>query len=261
MSLQSLAPLRLGINIDHIATLRNARLRAAAAHPDLLAGVDAVTAGGADSITFHLREDRRHILDADVQRLRAHGTLPLNFEMAATAEMTAIAQRLKPQAICLVPERRMEVTTEGGLDVATDGRGLLHDCVRQLTATGSQVALFIDPDPAQVAAAAATGCAAIELHTGRYCDSHGAAQARELQRLQQAAAQASALGLEVHAGHGLDYTNVGAVAAIPQIVELNIGHHIIGAALFIGLTAAVAKMRIVMQQARAQQQQQPMPKM
>ncbi len=243
-------PQRLGINIDHIATLRNARHRDSAAHPDLMAGTAAVIAGGADGITFHLREDRRHILDADVERLRAEVKLPLNFEMAATAEMTAIAQRIKPHAVCLVPERRMEVTTEGGLNVAGEGQGLLKDCVRQLTASGSQVALFIDPDPAQVAAAAATGCAAIELHTGRYCDVQGAARAAELARLAAAARQAAALGLEVHAGHGLDYDNVGAVAAIPEIVELNIGHHIVGAALFIGLTAAVSKMRAAMQAAR-----------
>lgn len=242
--------LRLGINIDHVATLRNARCRDSLAHPDLMAAVAAVEAAGADGITFHLREDRRHILDDDVQRLRAGARLPLNFEMAATAEMTAIAQRIKPHAVCLVPERRMEVTTEGGLDIVREGQGLLKDCVRQLTAGGMQVALFIDPDAAQVAAAAATGCAAIELHTGRYCSAQGAEQEKELQRLQAAARQAAALGLEVHAGHGLDYGNVGAVAAIPEIVELNIGHHIVGAALFIGLTEAVRRMRAAMDAAR-----------
>lgn len=244
--------LRLGINIDHVATLRNARCRDSAAHPNLLAAVAAVTEAGADGITFHLREDRRHILDADVQRLHETARLPLNFEMAATAEMTAIAQRIRPHAVCLVPERRMEVTTEGGLDVVREGQGLLKDCVRQLSASGIQVALFIDPDAAQVAAAAATGCAAIELHTGRYCDAKGAAQAAELTRLQAAARQAAGLGLEVHAGHGLDYANVGAVAAIPEIVELNIGHHIIGAALFIGLKEAVRTMRVAMDEGRAQ---------
>jgi pyridoxine 5-phosphate synthase len=243
-------PQRLGINIDHIATLRNARCRDSMAHPDLMAGTAAVIAGGAESITFHLREDRRHILDADVQRLHETITLPLNFEMAATAEMTAIAQRIKPHAVCLVPERRMEVTTEGGLDIVREGRGLLKDCVRQLTESGIQVALFIDPAAEQVEAAAQTGCAAIELHTGRYCDTQGAQRAQELQRLQAAARQAHQLGLEVHAGHGLDYDNVAAVAAIPEIVELNIGHHIVGAALLIGLTAAVAKMRSVMHGAR-----------
>lgn len=243
-------PLRLGINIDHIATLRNARHRDALAYPDVLEGAKAAIAGGADGITFHLREDRRHILDEDVQRLRDHLTVPLNFEMAATAEMTAIAQRIRPHAVCLVPERRMEVTTEGGLDVVAESGGFLKDCVRQLSAMDIQVALFIDPAPEQVAAAAAMGCAAIELHTGRYCATQGAEQSAELARLQQAAAQAAALGLEVHAGHGLDYENVGPVAAIPQIVELNIGHHIIGAAIFIGLTAAVAKMRTAMLAAR-----------
>lgn len=245
-----MSPLRLGINIDHVATLRNARCRDSRAHPDLLAAVAAVTAAGAESITFHLREDRRHILDDDVQSLHENAHLPLNFEMAATAEMTAIAQRIKPHAVCLVPERRMEVTTEGGLDIVREGRGLLKDCVRQLTENGIQVALFIDPDGAQVAAAAATGCAAIELHTGSYCAATGAAQAAELARLQAAARQAAGLGLEVHAGHGLDYVNVGAVAAIPEIVELNIGHHIVGAALFIGLTAAVQKMRAAMDAGR-----------
>ncbi|MBP7251961.1 MAG: pyridoxine 5'-phosphate synthase [Alphaproteobacteria bacterium] len=244
-------PLRLGINIDHVATLRNARSRDSRAHPDLLAAVAVVTAAGADGITFHLREDRRHILDDDVLRLHETVKLPLNFEMAATAEMTAIAQRIKPHAVCLVPERRMEVTTEGGLDVVREGQGLLNDCVRQLSDSGIQVALFIDPDPAQVAAAAATGCAAIELHTGRYCAVMGTKQSAELTRLRLAARQASDLGLEVHAGHGLDYANVGSVAAIPEIVELNIGHHIVGAALFIGLTAAVQKMRAAMDIARA----------
>jgi pyridoxine 5-phosphate synthase len=195
-------PLRLGINIDHIATLRNARQRAALAQPDLLAGVAAAIAGGADNITFHLREDRRHILDADVERLKQHVTIPLNFEIAATAEMTAIAQRVKPHAVCLVPERRMEVTTEGGLDVVGAG-GLLTDCVRQLTSSGMMVALFVDPDPLQIKASAATGCTAIELHTGNYADAQGGAKTVELQRLQQAAVQAAALGLEVHAFQSL----------------------------------------------------------
>lgn len=243
-------PLRLGVNIDHIATLRNARQRAALAHPDLLRGAQAAVEGGADSLTFHLREDRRHILDEDVQRLKEQVRLPLNFEMAATAEMTEIARRIRPYAVCLVPERRMEVTTEGGLDVAAGGQGLLTDCVRQLSATGIQVALFIDPVPAQVAAAAQTGAPAIELHTGCYCTAAGEAQIRELARLRAAAVQAAGLGLEVHAGHGLNYGNTGAVAAIPEITELNIGHYLVGEAIFTGLRAAVARMRDVMDAAR-----------
>ena len=240
---------RLGVNIDHIATLRNARQRAPLAHPDLLRGVEAAAAGGADNITLHLREDRRHILDEDVARLRTGTNLPLNFEMAATAEMSAIAARIGPHAVCLVPERRMEVTTEGGLDVA-GSHGLLTVCVQQLTQQGIQVALFINPEPTQIAAVAATGAAAVELHTGRYCDASGGAQAQELARLRAAARQAAELGLEVHAGHGLNFANVGPVAAIPEIVELNIGHYLIGEAVFIGLTAAVARMRAAMNAAR-----------
>lgn len=240
---------RLGVNIDHIATLRNARQRATLAHPDLLRGALAAQAGGADSITFHLREDRRHILDPDVTRLREAINLPINFEMAATPEMTAIATRIKPHAVCLVPERRMEVTTEGGLDIA-GSHGLLTVCVQQLVQLGIQVALFINPDPAQVAAAAATGAAAIELHTGRYCDTSGSDQAHELARLRAAAQHGTELGLEIHAGHGLNYANVGPVAAIHEIVELNIGHYLIGEAIFTGLTPAVARMRVVMDAAR-----------
>ncbi len=245
------APLRLGINIDHIATLRNARKRHFHAHPDLLAGAQAAIAGGADNITFHLREDRRHILDEDVQRLRDNLTLPLNFEMAATPAMVVIALATRPHAVCLVPEKRQEVTTEGGLDVIAELRGFLPEAIAACQASGLQVALFIDPDAEQVAAAAQAGADAIELHTGRYCDAAGAARAAELQRLQQAAAQAAALGLEVHAGHGLDYENVGAVAAIPQIVELNIGHHLVGEAIFCGLTAAVSRMKATMLKARS----------
>lgn len=241
---------RLGVNIDHIATLRNARLRDALAHPDLLRGATAAMAGGADSITIHLREDRRHILDDDVMRLRDAITLPLNFEMAATAEMTTLACQILPHAVCLVPERRMEVTTEGGLDVVAGSQGLLTACVRQLTQVGIQVALFINPDPIQVAAAAATGAAAIELHTGRYADTSGDEHIRELERLRRAAAQAMGLGLEVHAGHGLNYSNVGSIAVIPEIVELNIGHYLIGEALFTGLTAAVGRMRATMDAVR-----------
>lgn len=237
--------LRLGINIDHIATLRNARKRHFLAHPDLLAGAQAAIAGGADNITFHLREDRRHILDEDVQRLRENLALPLNFEMAATPEMTAIALATRPHAVCLVPEKRQEVTTEGGLDVVQEMRGFLPEAIAAIQAAGIQVALFIDPDPKQVTATAMAGARALEFHTGRYCEATGTERAEELQRLQHAAAQATALGLEVHAGHGLDYDNVGAVAAIPQIVELNIGHHLVGDALLCGLTTAVSRMKAI----------------
>ncbi len=247
----AVSALRLGINIDHIATLRNARKRNFRAHPDLLAGAQAAIAGGADNITFHLREDRRHILDEDVQQLRNHLSLPLNFEMAATPEMTAIALATRPHAVCLVPEKRMEVTTEGGLNVVQDLHGYLLQAIAELRAADIQVALFIDAEAAQVAAAAKAGASAIELHTGRYCDATSAARATELERLQAAAAQAAALGLEVHAGHGLDYEHVGAVAAIPAIVELNIGHHLVGEALFCGLTTAVSRMKAIMLKARS----------
>ena len=243
-------PLRLGVNIDHIATLRNARCRDAMAHPDLLAGARAAEAGGADGITFHLREDRRHILDGDVERLRAHMKLPLNFEMAATEEMTAIALRVRPHAVCLVPEKRLEVTTEGGLDVRGAMDGFLPECIRQLNAAGIQVALFIDPDAGQVDASVELAASAVELHTGRYAAETGAAREGELARLQAAAARAASSGLEVHAGHGLDYDNVGPVAAIPEVVELNIGHYLVGEAIFTGFTAAVARMRVAMDTAR-----------
>jgi len=241
--------LRLGINIDHVATLRNARNASPAARPDLLRAAEACVKGGADSITVHLREDRRHILDGDVLRLKKYLRVPLNLEMAATAEMRAIALKIKPRAVCLVPEKRREVTTEGGLDVVKGGRKLA-DLINDLAATGIRVSLFINPDPAQVMTAYASGGAAIELHTGRYCDSKGAPQRAELKRLQAAAKQAHALGLEVHAGHGLTYDNVGAIAAIPQIVELNIGHFLVGEALFIGLEQSVRQMRRMMDKAR-----------
>jgi len=241
--------LRLGINIDHVATLRNARNRDALAHPDLLRAAKAPIKGGADSITFHLREDRGHILDADAERLQRHLSKPINLEMAATEEMRKIALRLKPHAVCLVPERRQEVTTEGGLD-AVKGGARLARVVNDLAAAGIRVSLFIDPDPKQVAAAYASGAAAVELHTGTYANTKGAAQKRERARLQKAAKQAHALRLEVHAGHGLTYDNVGPIAAIPEIVELNIGHYLVGEAVFIGLEKSVRAMRRVMDKAR-----------
>ncbi len=241
--------LRLGINIDHIATVRNARNRDSAAAPDLLRGAQAALKGGADSITFHLREDRRHVLDADVNRLNKNIKAPINLEMAATEAMKKIALSVRPQAVCLVPEKRKEVTTEGGLNVVKGGKKLAG-IVNQLAASGIRVSLFINPDAAQVLAAWASGAAAIELHTGAYALTKGAAQKRELKRLQWAARQAHKLGMEVHAGHGLTYDNVAPIAAIPEIVELNIGHFLIGEALFIGLTAAVRGMRQRMNKAR-----------
>lgn len=234
--------LRLGVNVDHVATLRNAR---GGAHPDPLRAALAAITAGADGITIHLREDRRHIRDEDVRLVRAGITRPLNLEMAATEEMLRIALAVRPHACCIVPEKRTEVTTEGGLDV--DGQqDALRPIVAALAASGIRVSLFIDPDPMQLAASAAVGAAVVELHTGAYA--HGAAG--ELERLQQAARQTVALGLECHAGHGLTYDNVGPVAALPEVMELNIGHFLIGEALFDGLDAAVRRMKALMQAAR-----------
>jgi pyridoxine 5-phosphate synthase len=241
--------LRLGINIDHVATLRNARAKDARAHPDLVRAAKEAIKGGADSITFHLREDRRHILDEDVARFKKELRVPLNLEMAVTEEMRDIALRTQPHAVCLVPEKRQEVTTEGGLDAAKGGPKL-KKLVHMLATARIRVSLFIDPDPAQVIAAQEIGAGAVELHTGSYCNAAGATRSKELKRLQQAARQAYLLGLEVHAGHGLNYENVGAVAAIPEIVELNIGHFLVGEALFTGLTASMFKMRHLMDKAR-----------
>jgi pyridoxine 5-phosphate synthase len=244
--------LRLGINIDHVATVRNARSRDALAHPDLCRAADEAVHGGADSITFHLREDRRHVSDEDARGLISHlkkRHIPVNLEMAATPEMKAIALRFKPYAVCLVPEKRRELTTEGGLDVIGGGAKLAR-LVNDLAAARMRVSLFINPDPAQIMAAYATGAAAIELHAGAYAEAEGAAQKRELKRLRQAAKKAHRLGLEVHAGHGLTYANTPAVAAIPEIVELNIGHFLIGEAVFIGLASAVKHMRRLMKEER-----------
>ncbi|MDE1901391.1 MAG: pyridoxine 5'-phosphate synthase [Alphaproteobacteria bacterium] len=241
--------LRLGINIDHVATVRNARCRDARALPDLLRAAQEAIKGGADGITFHLREDRRHILDADVARLRKHIKKPINLEMAATEEMLAIALAMRPHAVCLVPEKRQEVTTEGGLDAVKGGKKLGR-IVNQLAAAGIRVSLFINPEAEQILAAWTSGAAAVEFHTGTYADSKGAAQKRELKRLQWAATQAHKLGLEVHAGHGLNYANTPAIAAIPEIVELNIGHFLVGEALFVGLAASVRQMRGIMNKAR-----------
>jgi pyridoxine 5-phosphate synthase len=240
-------PLRLGINIDHVATIRNAR---GGRHPDPVRAARLATQAGADGITAHLREDRRHISDDDIDRLAREIALPLNLEMAATDEMLAIALRHKPHAACLVPEKRTEVTTEGGLDVVS-GRTQLAPVIQALAAGGIRVSLFIDPEPRQLDMARQLGAPVVELHTGAYCDASGSARASELQRIAAAAAHAEAIGLECHAGHGLSYDSVGPVAAIPTIVELNIGHFLVGEAIFTGLDGAIKRMRAAMDQGRA----------
>jgi pyridoxine 5-phosphate synthase len=230
----------LGVNIDHVATLRQAR---GVAYPDPLAAAYAAEAGGADSITVHLREDRRHIQDADVTALRKALRVGLNLEMAASPEMVAIALRVRPADVCVVPERRAELTTEGGLDVVGQ-RQTLAETVRRLNGGGLRVSLFIDPEPAQIEAAAALGAAAIELHTGRYCGPlTPEAIATELAHLRRAAEQARALGLIVNAGHGLRYDNVEPIAQLPGMAVLNIGHSIVARAVFVGMEAAVREMR------------------
>ncbi|MCX2564367.1 pyridoxine 5'-phosphate synthase [Acetobacter thailandicus] len=227
---------RLGVNIDHVATVRNAR---GGAHPDPVAAALLAQHAGADGITAHLREDRRHIRDADLTHLRDALKIPLNMEMAATTEMVQIASTLKPHACCIVPERREELTTEGGLNVAGHLSTLTHQ-VQRLIDKGIRVSLFIDPDMAQIEAAHKTGAQVIELHTGAYAEGH---QADELTRLKNAATTAHTLGLEVHAGHGLTWENVGPIAALPEIRELNIGHFLIGQAIFDGLPAVIAEMK------------------
>jgi pyridoxine 5-phosphate synthase len=235
--------IRLGVNVDHVATIRNAR---GSPYPDPLDAARIALAAGADGITIHLREDRRHIRDDDAQRIRAGISAPLNFEMAVTDEMRAIALGLKPHAICLVPERRQEVTTEGGLDV-TGQKQRLRDYVASLKESGARVSLFIDPEPAQLEAAAFAGAAAVELHTGTYAEQvGGATRARELERLKVAAAMARRIDIECHAGHGLTFDNVGPVAAIPDIIELNIGHFLVAEAMFSGLAGAVRTMKQIM---------------
>ncbi len=239
--------IELGVNIDHVATLRQARR---VRYPDPVHAALAAELAGADNITLHLREDRRHIQDADVTALRGLLQTRMNLEIALTEEMLAIASGVRPQDCCLVPERRAEVTTEGGLDVLSQ-LGRVREACARLREAGSRVALFVDPDPAQIAACAEAGAPVVELHTGTYCEADGARSARELERLQRAAALAVQLGLEVHAGHGLHYRNVQPVAAIPEIVELNIGHAIIARAVFSGLAAAVCEMKALMVAARA----------
>lgn len=239
-------PLRLGVNIDHVATIRNAR---GGNHPDPVRAALLAVEAGADGITAHLREDRRHISDTDIARLSAELHKPLNLEMAATEEMLAIALRHRPHAVCLVPERRQERTTEGGLD-ADSRRAVLAPVVARLCEAGIRVSLFIEPDLRQLDAAQALGAPVVELHTGRYCQLEGSEAAAEIDRIRAAAAHGTAAGLEVHAGHGLRFDNVGPVAAIRAIRELNIGHFLIGEAVFMGLSEAIARMRLAMAQAR-----------
>ncbi len=236
----------LGVNIDHVATVRQARR---ARFPDPLFAALAAEQAGADSITLHLREDRRHIQDHDVERFAASLQTRMNLEMAAIPEMVGIARRIRPADVCLVPEKRTEVTTEGGLDVVGGGPAL-REAVASLGQAGIRVSLFIDPDPAQIEAAAALGAPAIELHTGAYAEADGERRAEELHRIASAARDATALGLIVNAGHGLDYHNVQPVAAIPELVELNIGFAIIARALHTGLDAAVREMKRLMREAR-----------
>ena len=237
---------RLGVNVDHVATVRNAR---GTAYPDPVRAALLACEAGADGITAHLREDRRHIRDEDMRRLKEALPAPLNFEMAQTDEMVEIASAIRPHAVCLVPERREELTTEGGLDAAGLGAAL-GPRVQALAAAGIRVSLFIEPDPKQLHAAVALGAPVVELHTGRYCELAGEAQQAELERIRSAAALADELGLECHAGHGLTYDNVGPVAAIPTVAELNIGHFLVGEAIFVGLVETVRRMRAAMDRAR-----------
>ena len=238
--------LRLGVNIDHVATVRNAR---GSGYPDPVRAALLAVEAGADGITAHLREDRRHITDDDIARLATGLTVPLNLEMAATDEMLAIALKHRPHAACIVPEKREERTTEGGIDAAGQFERL-SPIVAQLREAGVRVSLFIEPDAAQIDAAIRLGAPVVELHTGRYAELDGEARTAELRRLSDAAALAAKNGIEVHAGHGLTFDNVGPIAAIPQVRELNIGHFLIGEALFVGLDGAVRRMREEMDAAR-----------
>lgn len=239
--------MNLGVNIDHVATLRQARRTS---YPDLAIAARAAEVGGADSITIHLREDRRHIQDADVHQLRRSLEVPMNLEMAATHEMVAIACAVRPWACCIVPERRAELTTEGGLDVLASYDQIGPICAH-LARAGIEVSLFVDPHADQIDAAARLGVAAIELHTGNYADAQNAqARAQQLELLRAGASRAAAAGLIINAGHGLHYENVAAVAAIPGMRDLNIGHSIVARALFVGMTAAVEEMKIAMDKAQ-----------
>ena len=243
---ETIKSLRLGVNIDHVATIRNAR---GGDHPDPVRAAEMVAAVGADGITAHLREDRRHIRDEDISRIQAATDLPLNLEMAATAEMLEIALRHKPHAACIVPEKREERTTEGGLDAA----GLhnqLQPIVTRLSDAGIRVSLFIEASERQIEAAMKLGAPVVEFHTGEYAHASGDDRARELRRIADMAALAAKNGIEPHAGHGLTYDNVQPIAAIPQLAELNIGHYLIGEAVFVGLEQAVRHMRALMDAAR-----------
>ncbi|MEM7751852.1 MAG: pyridoxine 5'-phosphate synthase [Pseudomonadota bacterium] len=243
--------LRLGVNIDHVATVRNAR---GGATPDPVRAAKMAEDAGADGVTAHLREDRRHITDTDIEALMEALTLPLNFEMAATEEMQAIALRHKPHAVCIVPEKREERTTEGGLEVARDENRLAH-FIAPLRDVGCRVSIFIAADPRQIEAAHRIGAEVVELHTGAYCDAHAEGRFEErdaeLGRLREMASFAHGLGLEVHAGHGLTYGCVQPVAALPEVVELNIGHYLIGEAIFLGLDGSIREMRRLMDEARS----------
>ena len=239
--------IRLGVNIDHVATIRNAR---GGKHPDPVRAARLAAQAGADGITAHLREDRRHISDADIDRLMKEIDLPLNLEMAATDEMLQIALAHRPHAACIVPEKREERTTEGGIDAA----GLhnrLAPIVRQLGQAKVRVSLFIEADKRQFDAARALGAPVVEIHTGAYCDTTGAERAKHLEQIREGAAYGASLGLEIHAGHGLTFETAGPIAAIPEIRELNIGHFLVGEAIFSGLDAAIRRMRAVMDEARA----------
>ena len=240
--MSAMKPARLGVNIDHVATIRNAR---GGAHPDPFAAALVAVGAGADGITAHLREDRRHVRDGDLERLSASPEIRLNFEMAATDEMVGIALRLRPAACCIVPERREEVTTEGGLDAAGQAASL-GPKIAALKEAGIRVSLFLAPDPAQLETAARLGAQVVELHTGGYAEGHDG----ELERLREGAAQLQRLGLECHAGHGLTYANVLPIAAFPEVEELNIGHFIMGQALMDGLPGVVKRMRALINAAR-----------
>jgi pyridoxine 5-phosphate synthase len=248
----TLPDLRLGVNIDHVATVRNAR---GGRHPDPIRAAHLAILAGADGVTAHLREDRRHIRDEDMERLKRQLFSPLNFELAPTDEMVALAARLRPHAACLVPERREERTTEGGLDLAA-GHARLGAAIRELTDAGVRVSLFVEPEIEAMQAAAALGAPVVELHTGAYAEAAASGEPEriepEIARLRRAAEHGARLGLEIHAGHGLNLDNVGLVAAIPQVVELNIGHFLIGDAIFVGLEEAVRAMREAMDAGRAQ---------
>jgi pyridoxine 5-phosphate synthase len=248
--IQPLGRLRLGVNIDHVATVRNAR---GGAYPDPLRAAKLAENAGADGITAHLREDRRHITDSDIDALMDHLSIPLNFEMAATPEMQAIALRHKPHAVCIVPEKREERTTEGGLEVAREENHLAH-FIAPLREAGCRVSIFIAADQKQIEAAARIGAEIIELHVGPYCDALEEGKFHqsdpELERLREMSAYAHSLGLEVHAGHGITYNSVKPIATFPEVMELNIGHFIIGEAIFSGLDSAIRRMRALMDESR-----------